>query len=192
MKTISNIERVINWLIILVLCSLTRFLFQGCSKYRTYESIEDKSFKRDLNEVLKIADKKLNENEKAIFRMDTLTKFGWDKMYAFGGYVTADSIENRTGVEWGFGDLVCIQSQDKVLIFMKGDSIVSTVKYPEWGRNFLSFSIGFTGQYVTPEKSAYCVYKQYDVEGNYNLVLISLDLMNADTWVRKRKLIALD
>lgn len=195
MRITLNIKRIIFLLLFLIICSILAMTIRNCSKFRTYESVEDKVFKNGLNEILKRADEKLNENEKAVFRLDTVTKFDWNRMYGFDGYVTADSIEKRTGVEWEFGDLMCVQSQDIILVFMRGDSVVSTVRYPEWDRNFISFSIGFRGEYAVPEKSIYCIYKQYDTEGNYRLELLSfdeLDELKVGQWVKKRKLISLD
>lgn len=195
MRTTLNIKRIISLLIFLIICSTLAMTIHDCSKFRTYESVEDKVFKRGFDEILKRADERLNENEKIIFRLDTLTKFEWSRMYGLGGYVTADSIEKRIGVKWEFGDLMCVQSRDIILIFMQGNSIVSTVRYPEWDRNFISFSIGFRGEYVVPEKSIYSIYKQYDTDGSYRLVLVSLDRLDelkVGQSVKKRKLISLD
>jgi hypothetical protein len=149
---------------ILFMCLFSIITFGSCeyTKTKRYSSIEDYKFKKELGEVLQRASQRLEESECIVFRMDTLTKFDWDKMYAIGGNVFQEQIGETIGIPWEYDGGVGIFSEgDLLLVFIKRNKIVSTVRYIEGDPIFENFLIGTLGDYTSKSNSFYYMYKQY-------------------------------
>jgi hypothetical protein len=168
----------------------------ACSNTPSYESVEDLQFKKSLGGFMKRVDSKLKEGERVFFRLDTLTKFKWDKMYSIPGNVLKKDIEKRIGVPWDFnGGLGLITDDDLLLIFMKGKRIVSTVKIRADDPTFKQFSMGVVDVFTPVTSPIYFIYKQFDSSGYYNLIATPVALkleQPAQGWLDKLQPISLD
>lgn len=172
-------------------------LFYSCDPIKKYESIEDKEFKNGLNKVLKRASFKLKESECIILRLDTLTKFDWDRMYAIKGSARKEDIERQLGMEWEFeGGVGIFTEGNLLLVFVKNKKIVSTVKYLEGDPSFESFSIGVLGAYAQKSNAFYYIYKQFyaPYEGFY-LKLVPIEkkqLLSDSKWIDSLRIVPID
>ena len=165
-------------------------IFCSCefTKTKSYSLIEDRKFKADLGKVLQRASLRLGESECAVFRMDTLTKFDWDKMYAIGGNVFKEQIGEQIGIPWEYDGGVGIFSEgDLLLVFVKHKKVVSTVRYVEGDPNFENFLIGTLGDYASRSNSYYYIYKQY-FSGNTGFYLRVMPF-HKDSLSRYKKII---
>ncbi|WP_244825183.1 hypothetical protein, partial [Dyadobacter pollutisoli] len=152
---------------------LVMLILGTCSDVRTFESVEDKQFKNALNEVVKKADLKLKKGERAFFRLDTLTKFKWDKMYSIPGNVLKREIEKQIGIPWEFGGgMGFITEGNLLLIFIKDKKVVSTVEFIDGDKRFVPFSIGVLGENMPYSKSSYFIYKQFYAKDGYNIQVV--------------------
>ena len=164
---------------ILFACLLSAIVFGSCeyNKTKRYNTIEDNKFKADFGEVMRRASLKLGKSECAVFRMDTLTKFDWDKMYVIGGNVFKEQIGEQIGIPWEYDGGVGIFSEgDILLVFVKNQKIASTVRYIEGDSESKNFMMGTLGEFTPKSNSYYYVYKQFfsSMPGFY-LNVISID-----------------
>jgi hypothetical protein len=145
-------------------------LLWGCHK--PYDQVEDKIFKDQINKVL-IRAKKLKNNEVAFFRMDTLTKFKWDKMYIFAGEITSEKMDERLGFTWNYSsDMGFFNEGDKMIVFVEKKEVVSSVYFIEGDKNYTAFEIGGMGDYTPAENSLFSIDKKTYHDGGFILQIV--------------------
>ncbi len=148
--------------IILLIAILLLVLIESCTPNKKYELVEDIEFKDRLSYVVKRASSVLKESECIVFRMDTLTNFDWDKMYAIGGNFFKEQIEEQIGIPWEYGGgLGIFTEDDMLLVFVKDKTVVSTVKYLREDPQYDNFMIGTLGEYTPKPNSYYYIYKEF-------------------------------
>lgn len=164
---VNTIRGAMSYILLLALST-------GCEKTPKYESIEDKKLKNQLNDVMVMASSKLSKDEFSVFRLDTLTKFSWDKMYGFGGAFTREQVEKEIGIDWPYSGGEGMMSTDVLFVFMKDHEMVSTIKYPEGDNRFVHFDFYFQGKYLEVLNSNICIYKQF-YKTNYSFYLLPIE-----------------
>ena len=182
-------NRTINWIILFCLT----LLFLRCKNIPPYSTVEDLKFKKSLNQVLVRAEI-LKENERAEFRMDTLTKFKWDKMYAFVGNMKSEEMERILGFKWDYSNCLELFSENNhVIVFVKDNKVVSSAYYFGGDERYKHFVIGVMNNYTPVNKSNYYLDKQFDNKGNYYLRVIHPEEANKQLmkWLNKKKLVHL-
>jgi hypothetical protein len=135
-----------------------------------YSQVEDVKFKEQLNNLLTKADK-LNKDEHLCFRMDTLTRFTWDKMYIFAGGVTSETMNNRLGVQWEYSKRFCEFWPDgnQLIVFVKDKKIVSSVYFIKGDKKYTDFVISSMGNYIPVVNSFFTISKHTYPTGEFIL-----------------------
>jgi hypothetical protein len=148
----------INNGMLVVSFSLVLSLLVGCDA--PYDQIENKEFKKQvavfLNKVMSIQD-----NKPVYFRMDTLTKFKWDRMHVFSGEVTAEAMNKELGTEWSYSEKFCDFWPDgnRLIIFVKDKKVVSSAYFIQGEEPYVDLQ--FAIQNISSDSSLFSIQKQY-------------------------------
>jgi hypothetical protein len=173
---------------------VVHLMFFSCKNTLPYQEVEDINLKVRIDNVLVKAES-LNENECAIVKMDTLTKFNWDKMFIFCGNIESNEIDKSIGFPWEYSDGHELFNEGNIiLIFVKKQQVVSSCVYIEGDHQFKSFRISGMAEGVFPANSIFYVDKQFDTYGNYALRFTHQKESNETLlgFVKKKTLVLLD
>lgn len=130
----------------------------GCD-LSLFEDNDDKILESSLNMVFNKT-KQLNKGDSLVFRMDTVTHFKWDKMYAFNHIDDKKAIEEKLGFDWDT-NFLDIGEYDNLFVFVKKEEVVSYVFFSATGENHEQrFSINVDRcKYYTPQTAVFRILK---------------------------------
>jgi hypothetical protein len=139
---------------------------------------DDKILQGKLNKI--IENSKKNPSKEFEFRMDTITKFKWEKMYSFVHLDSKEDIDKKLGFKWNI-NFQQIGEKDNLFVFVLRKEVVSYVVFSASNNQKKEEYIGsniHTFEYFTPQNAIFYFYKLYYPDKTYLLCLSSKSIRN--------------
>ncbi len=108
----------------LICISILSTLCIGC--VTDFDEHENNILEQKIVKVFEEA-KNSKKKEAFLFRMDTLTNFHWDKMYAFAHLDSKRDVDQKLGFDWNCYNFPYLNDKDNLFIFVKDNKVVSYV-----------------------------------------------------------------
>ncbi|RYU93573.1 hypothetical protein [Emticicia agri] len=112
----------------------------------------DLKLKQSFKQMVKPVTEGKCDGDSIVFRLDTLTRFQWDKVYFFYGYNSAVIFESRIGkkvIPNGF----MVNAHDNFFVFVKNKEVVSFVGFKPNIDEFSFVNNASQETYYTPENA---------------------------------------
>lgn len=110
-------KKVLILIFFLLSCGGSGFDFNG-----------DLNLKKSLLSIMSpISNEKCN-GDSVSFKLDTVTKFAWDKVYFFYGYGTTGQLIHRIGNDWKLEDFI-LNGYDNAFVFVKNGKVINHVGF---------------------------------------------------------------
>lgn len=140
MKGILSLMAITISAVLIMHCS-TRFDFEGDSELK----------QRFIQTVSHVTSGKCN-GDSIVFRLDTLTKFEWDKVYFFYSYHSKITVELAMGIKWTFKEFD-MNDYDNLIVFIKNGEVVNYIGFKPNIDDFSMESKANQYGYYTPDNS---------------------------------------
>lgn len=149
---------------------LLAFICISCNSDK-FDLNGDLELKRSLINIIYPISAKNCNSDSVTFKLDTVTKFSWDKVYFFYGYADTTQLKQRIGDGW-IPKSFRLNGYDNVFVFLKNGNVVNHVGFkPNLDSVFFVNRADIEGFY-TP-KNAYFTYKKM-CDTNYQTGHISV------------------
>ena len=139
----------------------------------TFNENGNKQLKQDLTNVFQNTAKQTYNGDSVIFKLDTITKFKWDKVYFFHKYENTDVFDERLKKKW-IPRNYQLGEYDNFLVFMLDDNIVNHVSFRSNQNDSIVFrNLLDLGKFYTPENAIFKYVRKPDnkVVGGYDQYL---------------------
>jgi hypothetical protein len=124
-----------------------------------------------LNKIIGNSRKSLSKEY--VFRMDTVTPFKWEKMYAFVHLDSKEDIDKKLGFKWDI-NYQQIGEKDNLFVFVSKNKVVSYVDFSASNNQKKEEYFGsnlHTFKYFTPETAIFTFYKLHYPDKTYLLCI---------------------